>query len=146
MAYQSILVPIDGSKTSLSVIDQAAELAKFCNSKVTVVQVMVLDPYIAAEYVTSTHLNDVIERARQSILKNLEEAKAKFAAHGVAVETRLLDGQVIQHEIAKVADEVKADLIIMGSHGHTGLKKLFLGSVAQNILGEVHVPVLIVRQ
>src|SRR5690554_6518368 len=240
MAFQHILVPVDGSETSYAAVAKAVELAKAFGSKVTVAQVLTLDPYIASEYISagqtndlierarvsilktldeakakfqeqgvavesrllegqvihreiaraatemnadlividrkstrlnSSHVrnrhsfptrrssdlyiaseyisagqtNDLIERARVSILKTLDEAKAKFQEQGVAVESRLLEGQVIHREIARAATEMNADLIVMGSHGRTGLKKLFLGSVAQSVLGEGNVPVLIVR-
>lgn len=146
MAYQNILVPVDGSETSFAAVKQAAELAKAFGSKITVVQVLALDPYIAAEYITAAQTNDLIERARTSIQATLEEAKAKFSAEGLQVEARLLEGQVIHQEIINAAKENNADLIVIGSHGRTGLKKLFLGSVAQNILGDTGVPVLVVRQ
>ena len=146
MAYQNILVPVDGSETSFAAVKQAAELAKAFGSKITVVQVLALDPYIAAEYITAAQTNDLIERARTSIQATLEEAKAKFNAEGLQVEARLLEGQVIHQEIINAAKETNADLIVIGSHGRTGLKKLFLGSVAQNILGDTGVPVLVVRQ
>ncbi len=146
MAYQNILVPVDGSDTSFAAVKQAAELAKAFGSKITVVQVLALDPYIAAEYITAAQTNDLIERARTSIQATLEEAKAKFSAEGLQVEARLLEGQVIHQEIINAAKETNADLIVIGSHGRTGLKKLFLGSVAQNILGDTGVPVLVVRQ
>ena len=146
MAFQHILVPIDSSETSYAAVDQAVQLAKTFNGKITVVQVMTLDPYIAAEYITAAQTNDLIERARTSIQSTLEEAKAKFSAEGLQVEARLLEGQVIHQEIINAAKETNADLIVIGSHGRTGLKKLFLGSVAQNILGDTGVPVLVVRQ
>lgn len=145
MAFQHILVPVDGSETSYAAVAKAVELAKAFGSKVTVAQVLTLDPYIASEYISAGQTNDLIERARVSILKTLDEAKAKFQEHGVVVESRLLEGQVIHREIARAATEMNADLIVMGSHGRTGLKKLFLGSVAQSVLGEGNVPVLIVR-
>lgn len=146
MIFQNILVPVDGSETSFAAVKQAAELAKAFGSKITVVQVLALDPYIAAEYITAAQTNDLIERARTSIQATLEEAKAKFSAEGLQVEARLLEGQVIHQEIINAAKETNADLIVIGSHGRTGLKKLFLGSVAQNILGDTGVPVLVVRQ
>ncbi|WP_168383267.1 universal stress protein [Acinetobacter indicus] len=145
MAFQHILVPVDGSETSYAAVAKAVELAKAFGSKVTVAQVLTLDPYIASEYISAGQTNDLIERARVSILKTLDEAKAKFQEQGVAVESSLLEGQVIHREIARAATEMNADLIVMGSHGRTGLKKLFLGSVAQSVLGEGNVPVLIVR-
>ena len=130
MAYQNILVPVDGSETSFAAVAKAAELAKAFGSKITVVQVLTLDPYIAAEYITANQTNDLIERARASIVKTLEEAKQKFTEQGVEAETKLLEGQVIAREITNAAKELNADLIVIGSHGRTGLKKLFLGSVA----------------
>ena len=126
MSFNNILVPVDGSETSYAAIEKAADLAKAFNSKVTVVQVLTLDPYIAAEYITASHTNELIERARTSLLKTLDEAKAKFAEYGVAVETQLLEGQVIQREIVKAAETAKADIIVIGSHGRTGFKKLVL--------------------
>ena len=146
MAYQNILVPVDGSETSFAAVAKAAELVKAFGSKITVVQVLTLDPYIAAEYITANQTNDLIERARASIVKTLEEAKQKFTEQGVEAETKLLEGQVIAREITNAAKDLNADLIVIGSHGRTGLKKLFLGSVAQSILSEGTTPVLIVRQ
>ena len=146
MAYQNILVPVDGSETSYTAVAQAAELAKAFGGKITVVQVLALDPYIAAEYISATQTNDLIERARTSVLKTLEEAAAKFSDMGIPVEAKLLEGQVVHREIIREAETSKADLIVIGSHGRTGLKRLFLGSVAQSVLGEAHIPVLVVRQ
>lgn len=146
MAYQNILVPVDGSETSFAAVAKAAELAKAFGSKITVVQVLTLDPYIAAEYITANQTNDLIERARAAIVKTLEEAKQKFTEQGVEAETKLLEGQVIAREITNAAKDLNADLIVIGSHGRTGLKKLFLGSVAQSILSEGTTPVLVVRQ
>ena len=132
MAFQHILVPIDGSETAYAAVDQAVQLAKTFNGKITVVQVMTLDPYIAAEYITAAQTNDLIERARTAIQQNLDD-------------TQLLEGQVVNTEIAKAAKTLGADLIVIGSHGRTGFKKFFLGSVAQSILGQSDVPVLVVR-
>lgn len=146
MTFKNILVPVDGSSTSYAAVDKAVEFAKAFNSKITLVQVLTLDPYIAAEYISASQTNDLIERARISIEKNLQEALEKFQGTNLEVETKLLEGQVVHSEIAKAADELHADLIIIGSHGRTGLKKFFLGSVAQSILGSSEVPVLIVRK
>ncbi len=146
MSFEHILVPVDGSETSYAAVDKAVEIAKAFNSKVTVVQVLALDPYIAAEYITAAQTNDLVERARTAILKTLDEAKAKFAAAGINAETQLLEGQVIYSEIVKAAEPLNTDLIVIGSHGRTGFKKLFLGSVAQSILGQANVPVMVIRK
>lgn len=146
MTFQNILVPVDGSEISYAAVAKAAEFAKAFNSKVTVVQVLVLDPYIAAEYISAAQTNDLIERARTSILDTLNEVKTKLNSEGIEVETKLLEGQVVHAEIAKAAQDIQADLIIIGSHGRTGFKKFFLGSVAQSVLGSSDTPVLVIRK
>ena len=145
MAYQHILVPVDGSDTSLAVIQQAVELVKIFNAKITLVQVMTLDPYIAADYVTYGHNNELIQRARSFIQENIDKAKEKFQAEGVEPETRLLEGESIPLTIAKAVKELNVDLVVMGSQGRGGINKLILVSVAQSLLSELEVPVLVVK-
>jgi len=145
MSYQHILVPTDGSETSMVAINEAIKLGKALNSKITVVQVMALDPIIADLYVKTGQTNELIERTKAYLLDMLEQVKQKFAAEGLTVETKLLEGFVVHDEIIQAAQELNADLIVMGSHGRTGVRKLVLGSVAQKVLGESHIPVLIVR-
>ncbi|KYQ79509.1 universal stress protein [Acinetobacter lactucae] len=145
MLYQHILVPIDGSETSMVAIKEAIKLGKALNSKITVVQVMALDPFIADVYVKTGQTNDLIERTRTYLLDILQQAKQEFTNKGLTVETKLLEGFVVHEEIIQAAQNLNADLIVMGSHGRTGVRKLVLGSVAQKVLGESHIPVLIVR-
>lgn len=145
MSYQHILVPIDGSETSMVAMKEAIKLGKALNSKITVVQVMALDPFIADAYVKTGETNELIERTRTYLLDILEKAKQQFSNEGITVETKLLEGFVVHEEIIQAAQDLNADLIVMGSHGRTGVRKLVLGSVAQKVLGESHIPVLIVR-
>jgi len=145
MLYQHILVPIDGSETSMVAMKEAIKIRKALNSKITVVQVMALDPIIADLYVKTGKTNELIERTRTYLLDILEQAKQQFLQEGLSVETKLLEGFVVHEEIIQAAQEHNADLIVMGSHGRTGVRKLVLGSVAQKVLGESHIPVLIVR-
>ncbi|AYO55170.1 universal stress protein [Acinetobacter wuhouensis] len=145
MTYQNILVPVDGSETSLSVVKHAADIAKAFNSKITVVQVMTLDPYIAAEYLSNGQTNQLIERAREFIQVNINAAKEQFVAEGLQVETRLLEGESITHTLAQAVNDLKIDLVVLSSHGRTGLKKLIMGSVAQGLLTELQIPVLVVK-
>lgn len=145
MLYQHILVPIDGSETSMVAMKEAIKLGKALNSKITVVQVMALDPFIADVYVKTGQTNELIERTRTYLLDILEKAKQEFANEGITVETKLLEGFVVHEEIIQAVQDLNADLIVMGSHGRTGVRKLVLGSVAQKVLGESHIPVLIVR-
>ncbi|ENV34412.1 universal stress protein [Acinetobacter gerneri] len=146
MVYEHILVPIDGSETSMTAVAHAADMAKNFRCKITVLQVLTIDPYIEAQYITATQSSDIIERAKNNIQETLDLAKQKFREEGIVVDTLIAEGQVVHREIVEATNKVGADLIVMGSHGRTGFKKFILGSVAQNVLGEVKIPVLIVRQ
>ncbi|EMP8612666.1 universal stress protein, partial [Acinetobacter baumannii] len=90
MLYQHILVPIDGSETSMVAMKEAIKIGKALNSKITVVQVMALDPIIADLYVKTGQTNELIERTRTYLLDILEQAKQQFLQEGLSVETKLL--------------------------------------------------------
>ena len=146
MSYQHILVPVDGSETSYIAIQHAVQLAKAFDSHVSAVLVLVNDPFINVEFIDTTHqLESYLAQAKQHADNVLNEAKNKFAEYGVDAELRIIEGQIVQHEIVKAANELSADLIVIGSHGRKGFKKLLLGSVAQSILTDSSVPVLVVR-
>lgn len=74
----------------------------------------------------------------------LADIKQSFIRDGIDVDTKIIRVSPAEG-IIHVADEVGADLIIMGSHGRTGFKKLVLGSVAQAVLTESPIPVLIIK-
>lgn len=146
MSYQHILVPVDGSSTALAAVNQAAQLAKTYNSQVTILLVVTIDPFIGVEYINAeSQKEDAINRGRAMINDILQEAKQEFSTQGVEANTKIVEGQEIYKEIVNTATDINADLLVMGSHGRTGFKKLVLGSVAQKVLGEIHIPVLVVR-
>lgn len=145
MTYQHILVPVDGSDLSLGVVEHVVSLAKAFNSKITVTQVMTLDPYVASEYLSEGQTNDLIERARQFIYENIERTKVQLQLHGLAVESILLEGENISRTLTHAVDTLGVDLIVLSSHGRSGIKKLLMGSVAQNLITEATVPVFVVK-
>ena len=147
MGYQHILVPIDGSPTSISAIEQAANLAITYHSQVTVLYVLTIDPFINIEYISSPNStqDDVLNQTRNIIKIIVEEAEQKFLIYGLEVNTLIIEGQEVHKEITRVAKEQYIDLIVIGSHGRTGVRKLVLGSVTQKLLGETHLPVLVIR-
>ena len=143
--FEHILVPVDGSPTSMLAVTKAAGLAKAFNSRVTAVYV--IDPYpftgVGADfaYGQAQYLSAATAEANTS----LEAVKKFMDEAGVAVKTMVGEGHAVHEGIVRVGDSVGADLIVMGSHGRRGLEKLVLGSVAQRVLQTAHVPVLVVR-
>ena len=144
--FQHILIPVDGSETSMKALAKAAGLAKTFASKVTVMYV--IDPYpftgVGADfaYGQSQYLSAATAEANSA----LDAAKAVLAQAGVdGADAIVGEGHAIHDGIMRAVQSTGADLIVMGSHGHRGLEKLMLGSVTQRVLGAVRVPVLVVR-
>ncbi|AQZ99550.1 universal stress protein [Comamonas kerstersii] len=143
--FKHILVPVDGSETSLQAVSKAAELAKVFNSEVTAVYV--LDPYpftgVGADFAYGQA--QYLSAATAEANKALEDVTERMKDTGVTVKTLVGEGHAIHEGIVRVGENVGADLIVMGSHGRRGLEKLVLGSVAQRVLQTAKVPVLVVR-
>ncbi|WP_394661148.1 universal stress protein, partial [uncultured Acinetobacter sp.] len=117
-------------------------------STVTVIYVLTIDPFINIEYINSAHQveNDALKQTREIIKTIVDEAKQKFLTFGIDANTVIIEGQDVHKEIIKASEEHAVDLIVIGSHGRTGIRKLVLGSVTQKLLGETSLPVLVVHK
>jgi nucleotide-binding universal stress UspA family protein len=143
--FKHILVPVDGSKTSMLAVSKAAALAKTFGSAVTAVYV--IDPYpftgVGADfaYGQAQYINAAMSEANAA----LDATKKAMAEAGVEANALVGEGHAVHDGILRALESSGADLIVMGSHGRRGLEKLVLGSVTQRVLGVVHIPVLVVR-
>jgi nucleotide-binding universal stress UspA family protein len=145
--YKKILVPIDGSETAMVGLKEATKLAKSQGSQLRlfhVVNEFVLDySYGAGLYGTN-----LIDSLREGGRKIIQQAEAFVRQHGVAVDSVLLEsigGPAAELIIAQAA-EWPADLIVMGTHGRRGLRRLAMGSDAEGVVRGAHVPVLLVHE
>jgi nucleotide-binding universal stress UspA family protein len=77
--------------------------------------------------------------------KYLADMESRLGSEGIKVKTESLEGNRPAYAITEYAQEKGMDLIIIGTHGYTGLKKLLLGSVALGVLQQSHIPVLLIR-
>lgn len=135
-----ILVPTDFSGHSTRALDYAVELAYKLDAKVHVLNVMGLQ---FAEYpiaITADMVDDLMEINRKTVadLIAARAGKASFA-------TPTFEVGDVRVAIEKAVRDLGADLIVMGTHGRTGLKRLVLGSVAEAVARSVACPVLLVR-
>lgn len=146
MSYQNILVPVDDSPISYAAVQHALSLAKLSGAKVTILSVVVVDPFVGVDfYQLAPAVTDYFIQAEAHAKTQLQDISQSFVRDGIEVNTKIHHGSASEG-IIFVADEVGADLIVMGSHGRTGVKRLLLGSVARAVLTESHIPVLIVKQ
>lgn len=144
--FKHILIPVDGSETSMKAVVKAAGLAKTFGSAVTALYV--IDPYpftgVGADfaYGQAQYLSAATAEANAA----LDAAKAALSQAGVADVTTLVgEGHAVHDGIQRAVESTGADLIVIGSHGRRGLERLVLGSVTQKVLTVAHVPVLVVR-
>lgn len=140
--YTRILVGVDGSEASLRGLDEAIRLAKTTRGKLLLIHVV--NEMISAEIVA---YEKVVESLRQGGAKILEEAVAHVRRAEVECDQKLLDsfGERAADLIVKEAKAWPADLIVLGTHGRKGLKRLALGSDAELVLRMSPVPLLLVR-
>lgn len=142
--YQRILVPIDGSETATLGLHEAIKLAK--NQGGTIRLVHVVNEMIAVD-ATAVNLGVIIDRLREGGESLLGEAASAVRGAGIEVDTRLLEavsGQAGIH-IVQAAQDWPADLIVCGTHGRRGIRRIVMGSDAEDVVRHTPVPVLLVR-
>ncbi|HJF27857.1 universal stress protein [Acinetobacter bohemicus] len=145
--YDNLLVALDESSISYAAAEHALEMAKVFHSKVTLLSVIAVDPFKGVDfYKVAPAVTDYFLQAEQHALDRLTELKESFIRDGVPVITKIIHGMAPSEGILQASLDSPTDLIIMGSHGRKGLQKLMLGSVAQNVLAQSEIPVLIVKQ
>ena len=140
-----ILVAVDDSPISYAAVEHALALAKLTQAKVTLLSVLA-DPFVGVDfYQVAPAITEHFLQAEANAKSRLEEIKASFVAQQINVQIKLYHSVPPAEGILNTASDTEADLIIMGSHGHTGVKKFILASVAQHVLADAHIPVLIIK-
>ena len=146
--YAHILVPTDGSKLSEKAIAQGIELAKALQSRITFLHATPGFPrpiYADGVSVEMVSRKEYTQRAKADAMKVLDKAATKARSAGVESKTVHVTTDAPWESIIAVAKKVKADAIVMSSHGRRGLASLLLGSETTKVLTHSTVPVLVVR-
>ena len=142
--YERILVPVDGSPTSSRGLDEAIKLAKLTSAHLRLVHV-VDGLTFATGY--EVYTGDLVGLMKEAGEKILGAALARAKAGGVVAETYLHEafGGRVSDVIVEQARVWNADLIVLGTHGRRGVRRLLIGSDAEQILRAASVPVLLAR-
>lgn len=145
--YKKILAAVDGSRASRLALDEAVKIAKASGASVVAISVVEHAPQLVDVGAIYQGGEGASAAAIESATAALEEAGERFAGSGVQGTARAVDayGESIAAVIARVADECEAELIVMGTHGRQGVRRVLLGSVAESLLRAADVPVLLVR-
>ena len=130
--YERILVPVDGSEGALRALDEALELARLSNAQLQAVHVLVHPTQavdVSAGFAEQVPVRDTSSETATSVLAEARERIAPFGVQGAV----------------RAIDEFDADLVVMYSHGRSGIRRLFAGSVAESLLHETTVRLLLLR-
>lgn len=148
--YTHILIATDGSALAGKGLDAGLALAAALKARATLVTAS--DPWqamMAAEpsgLALGAELREEQRRQKEARARAvLEDGRERAARAGVSLETVYVPERLADEAILETADRVGADLIVMASHGHRGVRKLLLGSQTQAVVSRGHLPVLVVR-
>jgi len=146
MVFHEILVPVDFSESSLRAVRLGVRLAQASGGRVTLMHVGVVPHFYATELGLSgpagplfAQMSEEVNREQRRRLAELLEAEAPA---DVRVNTLIREGFAPEEVVAQVADGGH-DLVVMGTHGRTGLQRALLGSVTERVVRECPVPVLV---
>lgn len=140
---KTILAPVDFSNVSSSVVAEAAALARFLDGKVVLLTVVQPPTYVADYAPLLRDIAEITSASERSAAAKLARLKAEteLLSPGVEAVQRLGDSVTC---ILEEAERIGADYIVMGSHGHTALYDLFVGSTTHGVLKRAGCPVVIV--
>ena len=151
MSNTRILVAVDGSRPSIDASIQAIDLAKSLNAEL--IALYVVSPDVRYDFLEDTitprlpgALKDVIMIAMQRGEKHLDKVRQKAKDKNFKVKTDVVIGiSSVVKEIVDYAEKNRINIIVVGSRGLSGLKKMLLGSVASGVVTYAHCPVLVTK-
>lgn len=138
VGFKNVLIATDGSKYSNAAEKKAIDFARSYGGSVTVISVVDIPPELYAE--SPETVEDLTRKAKGYV----ENVKKQAESEGVRAETIVREGEAYS-VITEVAKEGNAGVIVMGSHGRTGLRRLLMGSVTEKVIGHTPCPVLVVK-
>jgi nucleotide-binding universal stress UspA family protein len=151
ITIKKILVAVDGSKASLNAGNQAIDLAKKHQAELTVLYVIPSDiRYDYLEDVDTARLPGPLKGTVMSAMeggqKYVDAVKQKASETNINVSTDVvISSTSVVKAIVEYAEGKKMDLIVIGSKGMSGLKRMLLGSIASGVVTYAHCPVLVVK-
>ena len=144
MVITNILVPFDGSSFSVKAFNAALDIAKKQNAKINVLTCLEKEN-LGAWYVDKSVNKQIVKDARKYAMKFLEKLEKAAKKAEVPLTINILETRSIAKQIVSFANSKKINLIVIGSHGHSGFNQFLLGSVSNAVSQSAKCPVLIIK-
>jgi nucleotide-binding universal stress UspA family protein len=143
--YKKMLVPLDGSKRAEAVLPHAEEMANRYGAEIIFLCVEELCVMLEwDEVVDLAKCHEKFDTRKKASESYLAQLKRKFRDKGIKTEIHVVYGPVVK-SILTAAEQMDVDIIVMASHGLSGLPRTFYGSVTAGVLQKVDRPLLIIR-
>ena len=147
--FKRILVPTDFSESAEQALKYAVRFNDLCHAEIFLLHVFTLPEYVsplsAKAKVDSEVADDVLEAAKKRALEKLEDIARRLADKKPAISISLSMGVPFE-EIVKFSAERDVDLIVMSTHGRTGLGRILLGSTTERVISHAACPVIVLKQ
>lgn len=144
--YNTILVPLDGSKRAEAILPHVEEMARKIGSRIILLTCVEQKHVYTGDLEISAmvHKEDDMVQQTKTAKSYLQEVQTKLEQQGIQVSTTIMQGPPAEEILAAAAQE-NVDMIAIASHGRSGLGRVFYGSVAAGILERADRPLLIIR-
>ena len=141
--YKKILVPLDGSELAKKALEHAEELAKTYGAEIILFQVFpLMSIYGGPDLVTPVIVD---EKQKEAVEMDLTKVAEEMKTRGHKVTAKVKTGMQVAAEIIDFAKESGVDLIVMCTHGYSGITLWALGSVARKVLTRAETPILLIH-
>ena len=144
MLFQNILVPFDLSSPSTHAFKVALDIAQKYDSKITLITCVEKDTWHHKFYDARAY-TQLLKKQSKIAEKSMEKLEVMANKVGVNIRLQILQSISVVKDITTFAKSRKIDLIVMSSHGRTGLDKLIIGSVANGVIQRTRCPILLIK-
>jgi len=145
---RSLLIPLDGSPLSETSLPIATEVARASGARMHLAHVHI--PYEPDQLLSNSSfhwegvdLSEYDARHRRDEKEYLSGLEERLGADGTVVDSRILDGPAVADDLARYAADVRADMVFLTSRGRSGVRRAWLGSVADELIQRMQVPMLV---
>lgn len=144
---RQLLVPVDGSPTSIKALDTAIGLARLYGARIRLFHVVDELDHVSGFETPKTYREDLVPLMRAGGEKMLAQMRRRVSEQDVVCDSVLVESGVgrIYEQVAEEAWQVHADMVVLGSHGRRGVARMLMGSDAEQIVRHSTVPVLVVK-
>ena len=143
--YKKIVVPIDGSGWSERAISHAVDIAHHNNSELILLHVFKPPANEYLGELALAHQEDQLQQLREEAKQHLMALRNQIRSEKITVRVQFIEGTGVASIICDYINNEGVDLVVMSSHGRTGISRWLFGSVAQKVMQGVDVPVMIIR-